>query len=166
MCTVTGPHRDAIRAVDLIGADGGHCRRSTPSSRGGTVRHGWALLVPLLFAIACGSGGSGGDAACPAPPPASVSPDHGPALTSVTLTVEGLHEGCNDYNGADEERPREDVPVYFTQQDIDMQIGSVTGSGDGYRDSLRFEIPATAEPGPAVLYLGPERQAIATFTVG
>jgi hypothetical protein len=83
----------------------------------------------------------------------------------VELTVQRLHEGCNDYGGADEERPRSDVPVYFTQQDTETMVGTMSAAGERYRATLRFEVPLTARPGSAVLHLGPEHNPIGTFIV-
>jgi hypothetical protein len=120
----------------------------------------------MLLVSACGSGADAGAAAsCVSPQLVTLSPQHGPARTSVSLTVEWLHEGCNDTTGADEETPRT-APVYFSQQHIETLVGTMTGSGEHFRAALRFDVPATATPGPAVLHLGTEHQVIGRFTVG
>jgi hypothetical protein len=131
--------------------------------RGGAVRRIWAALAPVLLATACGTAAS---ASCVGPQLVALSPDQGPALASIDLTVEWLREGCNDTNGSDEERARSDVPVFFAQQDDETLVGTVTGSGERYSATLRFQVPDTATPGSAVLSLGPEHQVIGRFTVG
>lgn len=126
----------------------------------------WVVLAPLLLVSACGSGaGAGAAASCVPPRLVTLSPQHGPAQTAISLTVEFLHEGCNDTNGADEERPRT-ASVYFSQQHVETPVGTMTGAGKHYTATLRFDVPATATPGPAVLHLGPERDVIGRFAVG
>jgi hypothetical protein len=120
----------------------------------------------MLLVTACGAGANaGGAASCVGPQLVALSPHHGPAQTSIGMTVEWLREGCNDTNGADEEKPRT-APVYFGQQHTETLVGTMTGSGEHYRAALRFDVPSTATPGPAVLYLGSEHQVIGEFTVG
>jgi hypothetical protein len=123
-------------------------------------------IAPVLLATACGPGGTGASASCVGPQLVALSPDHGPALSSIDVTVDWLREGCNDYSGADEERPWSDVQVYFAQQETRTLVGTMTGAGDRYSATLRFQVPPAATPGPAILYLGPEHQVIGTFTVG
>jgi hypothetical protein len=130
------------------------------------VRRRWVAIAPILLVTACGSSaGTGTAASCVAPQLVALSPQHGRALTSVSLRVEWLRDGCNDTNGADEESPRT-APVYFSQQHAETRVGTMTGSGRRYTATLRFDVPTNATPGPAVLSLGPERQLIARFTVG
>ncbi|MGY1592506.1 hypothetical protein ACI79D_11055 [Geodermatophilus sp. SYSU D00708] len=127
-----------------------------------------ALLAPVLLASACGHGATaGGAASCVGLQLVGLSPDRGAALTSTELTVEWLREGCNDHGGADEERARRDVPVYFVREQTNTRVGTVTGSGDRYRATLRFQVPDTATPGPALLYLGDPStgSVLGTFTV-
>ena len=121
-------------------------------------------VASLLLLSACG-GGAGAAASCVAPRLVTLSPEHGPARTAVSMTVQFLHEGCNDTTGAHEERPRT-VPVYFTQQHVETPVGTMTGAGRLYTATLRFDVPATATRGPAVLSLGTEHEVIGRFTVG
>lgn len=130
------------------------------------MRRMWAGPAAVLLATGCAAGGPGAAAGCVGPELVALTPDRGSASTSVEMTVEWLREGCNDHTGADEERPSEDVPVYFSQQDGETLVGTMTGAGERYRDTLRFQVPATATPGPAELYLGTVVVPIATFTVG
>ncbi|MDQ1661808.1 MAG: hypothetical protein QOJ68_1788 [Blastococcus sp.] len=131
------------------------------------MRRKWVAIAPMLLLVtACGAGANAGAAAsCVAPQLVALSPQSGPARTSISMTVEWLHEGCHDTNGPDEQRPRT-APVYFSQQHVETLVGTMTGSGEHYRAALRFDVPATATPGPAVLHLGPEHQVIGRFTVG
>jgi hypothetical protein len=137
------------------------------------MRHGWAAVAALLLVAACDSS-SGAAASCVGPQLVSLSPDRGAAHAAVTLSVEWLHNGCNDTvyvgpNGpspANEETPRMNVPVYFAQQSHETLVGTMSGTGAHYRGSISFAVPATARPGHATLLLGPERLDIASFTVG
>lgn len=129
------------------------------------MRQGWPAVVALMFVAACGAG-NGSSASCVGPQLVSLSPDEGAADAAVTLTVEWLRDGCNDYTGADEGRPRKDVPVYFSQRADETLVGTLSGTGAHFRGSIRFLVPTTARPGPATLLLGPERQHIPTFAVG
>jgi hypothetical protein len=95
----------------------------------------------------------------------ALSPHHGPARSPISLTVEWLHEGCNDTNGANDERPRT-AAVYFGQQHTETLVGSMTGAGAHYAATLHVDVPASAVPGPAVLSLGSEHQVVGRFTVG
>jgi hypothetical protein len=124
------------------------------------------LIAPVLLVTACGSGANAGTAAsCVSPQLVTLSPHQGPARTSVSMTVEWLHDGCNDTTGADEERPRT-ATIYFGQQQTETPVGTMTGAGARYTATLRFDIPATAVPGPAVLSLGSEHEVVGRFTVG
>jgi hypothetical protein len=84
----------------------------------------------------------------------------------VTLSVEWLRDGCHDTDMPSDERPRTDVPVYFSQRNQDAAVGTVSGCGAHHGGTLRLDVPTTARAGSAVLYLGREHQRIATFTVG
>ena len=128
------------------------------------MHRSWLLVALLVLVTACGAG-SGTAASCVAPQLVALSPDHGPARTSVSLTVEHLHEGCHDTNGPNDEKPRT-AAVYFGQQDTETLVGSMTGGGPRYTATLRFDVPASAVPGTAVLSLGSERQVVGRFTVG
>ena len=126
----------------------------------------WLVLAPLLLVSACGGGAdAAGAASCVGPQLVSLSPQHGPARTSISLTVEWLNEGCHDTNEPSDERPRT-AALYFHQQQTETLLGSMTGAGPRYTATLRVEVPARAVPGPAVLYLGSEHQVIGHFTVG
>ena len=137
------------------------------------MRQGWPVVAALMLVAACGAGG-GASASCVGPQLVSLSPGTGAADASVTLTVDWLRNGCNDTvvvgpdgpHPADEETPRTDVPVYFSQQPDETLVGTMSGTGAHFRGSIRFVVPRTARPGPATLLLGPERQHIATFAVG
>jgi hypothetical protein len=123
--------------------------------------------VLVLLVPACADGG-GAAAGCGGFDPVVLSPDSGAPSTSVELTVGWLQEGCNDYPGADEVRPLTDVPVIFSQRDVETQVGTISATEERYRGTMRFEVPATARPGPAELHLGrPDSPGpgVATFTV-
>lgn len=124
------------------------------------------LVAPLVLVTACGGGpGTGAAASCVGPQLVTLSPDHGPTRSSISLTVEWLHDGCHDTNEPDDEKPRT-AGVYFGQQGTETLVGSMTGAGPHYTATLRFDVPATAVAGPAVLSLGTEHDVVGRFTVG
>lgn len=136
------------------------------------MRQWWPGVVALLLVAACGSG-SGTAASCAGPQLVALTPEHVAAGAAVTVTVEWLHDGCNDTinvgaggpHPANEETPRTNVPLYFAQQPDEKLVGTMSGSGAHYRGVLRFAVPSSARPGPATLLLGPERQQIAALNV-
>ena len=121
------------------------------------------LSAGLLFACG-GTGGPGAAASC-AGPQVALSPAQGAAGTPVTAGFEWLHEGCDDYSGADEERALVDVPVEFVQGGATLPLGSVTGSGERWADSLVFAVPDAARPGPAEIRLDAPAPGATPFTV-
>jgi hypothetical protein len=71
----------------------------------------------------------------------------------VTVRVDWLREGCDDYSGADEERSPTDVPVVFVQGGTRVPLGTVSGSGDRHAGDLTVPLPEAA-PGAARIELG------------
>lgn len=130
------------------------------------MRRNWLVVAALLLVPACsGRADAGAAASCVGPQLVSLSPHSAPPRRSISLTVEWLQEGCHDANGPNDVRPRT-AAVYFGQQQSETLVGTMTGAGTHYIATLRFDVPAAAVPGPAVLYLGPEHQVIGRFTVG
>jgi hypothetical protein len=113
---------------------------------------GTVLLLALLLA-GCGADGLGGAASCVGPS-VTLDPVQARVGDDVTVTVEWLHEGCNDHDGADEERALRDVPVSFMQGGTRVLLGTVSGTGERYTGSLAAPVPAEAAPGAAVIAVG------------
>jgi hypothetical protein len=84
----------------------------------------------------------------------SVTPSSPRAGADVVVTVDRLHDGCDDHDGADEERPLIGVPVTFVQQAVRVPLGTVSGQGETFSARLTFRLPAEAVPGPALVNVG------------
>ncbi len=112
----------------------------------------------LVCATLSGCAAGSAPAASCAAPLVRVAPAEARAGDQVVVTVTGLHEGCNDHNGADEERPMLDVPITFLQGDTGRLVGEVSGTGETYAGRASIAVPADAEPGPATVSVA------ATFT--
>jgi hypothetical protein len=124
---------------------------------------GSSLLAAGLLS-ACGGPPAGVAASCVGPQ-LTLTPAEGTPGTPVTAAFEWLHEGCNDYSGADEERPLVDVPVTFVQGGLEVPLGTVTGSGERWADALAFGVPDAALPGPAEIRLDGSAAGATPFTV-
>ena len=114
-----------------------------------------AGVVPalLLAALLAGCGRGPGAAASCVGPQLTLTPARAAVGEDVTVSVEWLREGCNDYSGADEERPLTDVPVVFVQGGTRVLLGTVSGSGDRHAGSLTAPVPGWAGPGTAAVRL-------------
>jgi hypothetical protein len=77
-----------------------------------------------------------------------VSPTEARPGQEVAVSVAGLHEGCNDTGGPNEEFPMTDVPVVFVQGDGSEQVGDISSDED-FAGSATITIPADATPGAA-----------------
>lgn len=124
---------------------------------------GRALVLVALLLAGCGSGG--GVAASCVGPQVTLTPTEGPPGTPVTAAFEWLRQGCDDHPGADEESALVDVPVSFDTGGTAVPLGSVTGSGERWADTLVFTVPDTTLPGPAGIRLGPDFPEPTPFTV-
>ena len=122
-----------------------------------------ALLAGVL--TACGPSGGVGAAGSCVGPQVTLTPAEGTPGSPVTAAFEWLREGCNDHTGADEESALVDVPVTFDSGGTQVPLGSVTGSGERWADTLVFTVPDTALPGPAGIRLGPDFPEPTPFTV-
>lgn len=124
-----------------------------------------ALALVAGALSACGHAGDGGVAASCVGPQVVLTPAEGPPGSSVSAAFEWLRQGCNDHSGADEESALADVPVSFEHAGAAVPLGTVTGSGDRWADTLVFTVPDTAVPGPAAIRLGTEFPEPTPFTV-
>jgi hypothetical protein len=112
----------------------------------------WTAAL-LVLGVAAGCGGPSAAASCVGPTLA-VAPAQARVGQEVVVTVDRLHEGCNDYTGADEERALTDVPVGFVQDAVRVPLGTVSGTGDTFAAQLTVRVPAQATPGPARVVVG------------
>jgi hypothetical protein len=113
-----------------------------------------AAVVLLSALVSSGCAGSGGVAASCVGPQVALTPAEAAVGERVTVTVEWLREGCNDYTGADEERASVDVPVSFVQGDTRVHLGAVSGTGDRFSATLTATVPADGAAGPAEVVVG------------
>ena len=97
-------------------------------------------------------GGVGGGASC-AGPQLSVSPTQARPGDQVTVSVEWLHEGCDDTGGPSDERPAT-ATVVFVQGAEETALGTVAGAGETYAATLTAVVPAGATPGVSTVGLG------------
>ena len=124
-------------------------------------------VAPLLLAgllAGCTAGGSGIAASCVGPS-MTLTPTAAAVGEDVTVAVEWLREGCNDYSGADEERPLTDVPVTFVQDGARVPLGTVGGTGERYAGRLTAPVPQQAVPGAAAVVLGEGEAVTADLVV-
>jgi hypothetical protein len=94
-----------------------------------------------------------------------VAPSSAQIGDDVVVVVDRLHEGRNDYDGADEERALTGVPVAFVQDAVRVPLGSVTGAGESFGAQLTFRVPVEAVPGPARVVIGDGDRLMAELTV-
>ena len=113
-----------------------------------------ALSVVAALLTACAGGGGDGAAASCVGPQVTLEPDRAAVGDVVSVTVEWLRDGCNDYSGADEEHALTDVPVSFVQGGRTVSLGTVSGTGDRFSGQLATAVPAGGVPGPAVVTVG------------
>jgi len=123
-----------------------------------------AGVVAVLLLAGCSAGSAGAAASCVGPV-MTVDPAQARGGDPVTVTVEWLHEGCNDHSGADEERPLTDVPVSFVQDGVRVLLGRVSGTGERYTGTLTVPLPAQATPGAAGVALGSAEGTTTRLTV-
>jgi hypothetical protein len=111
-------------------------------------------LAVLVLLTGCGGGAGGGAAASCVGPQVTLEPDRAAVGDAVSVGVEWLREGCNDYSGADEEHALTDVPVSFVQGGRTVSLGTVSGTGDRFSGQLATAVPAGGVPGPAAVTVG------------
>ena len=124
------------------------------------------LFTPSASEASCaGPALALGDASSRTPGPAPLVPRR----TSVQVTGEFFHSGCNDYSTcrpgclrstcttANEERPLQDVQLRLIQGDRSWPLGEADATGPRHATAWTVELPATARPGPARLEAGPPR---------
>ncbi|MGY1855173.1 hypothetical protein [Modestobacter sp. SYSU DS0290] len=107
----------------------------------------------LVLAGGCTGGGGAGVAGGCTGPQLSVAPAEARVGEEVTISVEWLHEGCDDTGrGLEEERPATASAV-LVQDGAVTTLGALTGRGERFSDQLDVTLPAGAVPGPASVAL-------------